>query len=117
MLSMLKDTHPTQEVAEQALIDHLERLLDDACSGGNEEKLTKSIMLMSALFILMTGKCCMFCLFLQHLFIDVNHRLLHNLVWAPLRSFTESTVRLCVSSWNWILVAREDIQIDVAAVL
>lgn len=45
---------------------------------------------------------------------ELNTRLLHTLVSVPLRNFTPSTMRLCVMSWNWILVARDDIHLSVS---
>uniref|UniRef100_A0A914DAH7 PI4-kinase N-terminal domain-containing protein n=1 Tax=Acrobeloides nanus TaxID=290746 RepID=A0A914DAH7_9BILA len=95
MLMMLHSTD--EQTAEQSLIDHLERILDDAGLQKNEDKMGRAIMLMAAFFI--------------HL-KDLNHRLLRALIWVPLRNFTDSTMRLSIMSWNWILVARADFQID-----
>ncbi|KAI1713438.1 phosphatidylinositol 3- and 4-kinase domain-containing protein [Ditylenchus destructor] len=97
MLSMLKETHESTEAAEHALFDHLERQLEIACDSDSDEKFSKAIFLMSAFFIHNT---------------EQNYKLLHTLTWAPLKRFTEFTMRLCVMCWNWILVAKENIQLD-----
>jgi hypothetical protein len=55
MLLMLKDSHKSDDAVELVLVDHLERMLDDACADPDEERMTKPLMLMSALFILLKG--------------------------------------------------------------
>uniref|UniRef100_A0A7E4V1C1 1-phosphatidylinositol 4-kinase n=1 Tax=Panagrellus redivivus TaxID=6233 RepID=A0A7E4V1C1_PANRE len=92
MLSMLRDVQDA-ESAEMALVEHLETLLDQGLERDDEAKIAKALMLMSAFFIYLE---------------DLNHRLLKNLVWAPLRRFTATTVKLCTASWNWILAAKDD---------
>lgn len=59
MLSMLKETNNSDEAAEQALVDHLERMLEQACKAvaddGADDKLAKAVMLISAFFIYTKG--------------------------------------------------------------
>uniref|UniRef100_A0AC34RIU1 1-phosphatidylinositol 4-kinase n=1 Tax=Panagrolaimus sp. JU765 TaxID=591449 RepID=A0AC34RIU1_9BILA len=95
MLAVLSEMQDP-ETAEDSLIDKLEKLLDNGLESENENKISNAVMLMSAFFI--------------HLG-NLNHRLLRNLVWMPLRRFNETTVRLCTTAWNWILAARNDFQI------
>uniref|UniRef100_A0A915D0F7 1-phosphatidylinositol 4-kinase n=1 Tax=Ditylenchus dipsaci TaxID=166011 RepID=A0A915D0F7_9BILA len=112
MLSMLKETNNSREMAEQALIDHLDRMLESACEANDEDKFLKSIFLMSAFFIYTKVIYPTIEYYSDLYFEDLNHRLLHTLTWAPLKRFTEFTMRLCVTCWNWILVARENVQLD-----
>lgn len=53
MLMMLQSND--DRMAEQSLIDHLERILEDGCNKKDEEKIEHAIMLMSALFIHLKG--------------------------------------------------------------
>ena len=53
MLMMLHSTD--EQTAEQSLIDHLERILDDASLQKNEDKMGRAIMLMAAFFIHLKG--------------------------------------------------------------
>ena len=94
MLVMLSEMRDSVS-AEEALIDHLEKLLDNGLEREDDEMITNAVMRMSAFFI--------------HL-DSLNHRLLRNLVWMPLRRFNESILRLCTTAWNWILAARNDFQ-------
>lgn len=48
---MLRESHNNEELAEQALIDFLERMLETACDGNDDEKFSKAIFLLSAFFI------------------------------------------------------------------
>ncbi|MFH4977100.1 hypothetical protein AB6A40_003809 [Gnathostoma spinigerum] len=82
--------------AENKLVESLERALDEALKNGKDQEVTDCIMRLAALFITIK---------------DLSNRLLHTLVWLPLRCFTEQIMRLCVLCWNWIIVARNDIEI------
>uniref|UniRef100_F1KPV3 1-phosphatidylinositol 4-kinase n=1 Tax=Ascaris suum TaxID=6253 RepID=F1KPV3_ASCSU len=95
MLAMCKSEDSTK--AELRLIEHLECDLSRACETGCDEEMTDAVMKLAALFISIK---------------ELNTRLLHTLVSVPLRNFTASTMRLCVMSWNWILVARDDIHLS-----
>ncbi|KAL3103006.1 hypothetical protein niasHT_026454 [Heterodera trifolii] len=97
MFEMLRDTHNSEEIAHQLLSDHLEKLLDTAIKSSDPDSISKPLHLMTAY--------CNFC-------SQINQRILHAVIWAPLRSFTEQTMRNCVICWNWILVSMKDIQID-----
>ncbi|KAK0421370.1 hypothetical protein QR680_015203 [Steinernema hermaphroditum] len=94
MLATLKSID--DQAAEQTLVEQLERNLKRACETGCDDEMTATIMQMTALFISLK---------------ETKTRLLHALVWAPLYNFTESTMQLCVMSWNWILVARNEVQL------
>ncbi|TKR67531.1 hypothetical protein L596_023672 [Steinernema carpocapsae] len=94
MLATLKSID--DQTAEQTLVDQLERSLKRACENGCDDEMTATIMQMTALFISLK---------------EMRSRLLHALVRAPLYNFTESTMQLCVMSWNWILVARSEVQL------
>lgn len=118
MLSMLQTTHQDRALAEEMLVEHLDtqfqRLFqegdelgtaEDAQSGrsalcAREEALREVMMLTSAYLVEAE---------------QVNPRLLCNLVWVPEKSFTKHTLQLCIQSWNWVLVAREQLQIPVGA--
>uniref|UniRef100_A0A914Y3R6 1-phosphatidylinositol 4-kinase n=1 Tax=Panagrolaimus superbus TaxID=310955 RepID=A0A914Y3R6_9BILA len=91
MLTMLCQMHHPEN-AERQLVEHLEKLLEQGLERDDEDKISEAIMLMAAFFI-----------YLQ----NVNHRLLKNLVWIPLKRFTETTLRLCTTAWNWILAAKD----------
>lgn len=52
---MLHESHNCKEDAEQALIDHLERMLETASTSKDEEKFSKAIFLLSAFFIFVEG--------------------------------------------------------------
>ncbi|PIO77058.1 hypothetical protein TELCIR_00851 [Teladorsagia circumcincta] len=83
------------ETPECNLVKRLERDLEVAIASGSRDELQNAIMLLSALFVTLK---------------DVNDRILSVLVRCPLRSFDESTMQLCILSWNWLLAARTDIQ-------
>ncbi|EYC21934.1 hypothetical protein Y032_0018g3619 [Ancylostoma ceylanicum] len=83
------------ETPECTLIKRLEADFEAAIASGCSEALKNAIMLLTALFVTLK---------------DVNEHILSILVRCPLRSFTESTMQLCVLSWNWLLAARTDIQ-------
>ncbi|KAK6013366.1 hypothetical protein OSTOST_21321, partial [Ostertagia ostertagi] len=83
------------ETPECNLVKRLERDLEVAIASGSRDELQNAIMLLSALFVTLK---------------DVNDRILSILVRCPLRSFDESTMQLCILSWNWLLAARTDIQ-------
>jgi phosphatidylinositol 4-kinase len=44
---------------------------------------------------------------------EFNRQLLHAIVWAPLEHFTEVTMELSIMCWEWLLAARQDVQIQV----
>ncbi|KAI6188459.1 1-phosphatidylinositol 4-kinase [Aphelenchoides besseyi] len=96
MLAMLKSTHRDDAMAQEVLIDHLNRNFEMACESDDDSRLAEAVMQISAFFVISD---------------DVDYKLLRNLVWTPMRRFTESTLRLCIMSWNWILVARDQIHI------
>lgn len=48
---MLRESHNNEELAEQALIDHLERMLQTASNMNDDEKFSKAVFLLSAFFI------------------------------------------------------------------
>ena len=98
MLGMLQKMHG-DATAERALADHLEELYEQGLERDDEEKIFDSIMSMAALFIYLP---------------EVNHRLLKNIVWAPLKRFTEGTLRLCTTAWNWILAAKDGFHMHVS---
>ncbi|CAD6198558.1 unnamed protein product [Caenorhabditis auriculariae] len=81
--------------AERMLIDRLEASFLRACKSGYDEEMEQAVLLLTALFVS-----------LNHL----NDRILTLLVRTPLCNFTESTMELCVMSWNWLLSARPDVQ-------
>ena len=99
MLSMLKSTHRDEALAREALVDHLTESFEAACAADDDAALTDAIMRISAFFVISN---------------ETNYKLLRALVWTPLRSFTESTLRLCITSWNWILVACDTIHVHVS---
>ncbi|KAJ1361925.1 hypothetical protein KIN20_021310 [Parelaphostrongylus tenuis] len=82
-------------MAESGLVRRLEADFEAAIAHDSEDGLRNAVMLLSALFVTLK---------------DVNEHILSILVRCPLRSFKESTMRLCVLSWNWLLAARTDIQ-------
>ncbi|CAD5222232.1 unnamed protein product [Bursaphelenchus xylophilus] len=104
MLSMLKSTQHDYNLAQELLVEHLDSKFRDifeqkenSYNDSNlEEDLEEAIMLSSAYFV--ESK-------------NFEAKSLHNLVWVPEKNFTEKTLELCISCWNWILVAREDVQI------
>uniref|UniRef100_A0AAF5D936 1-phosphatidylinositol 4-kinase n=3 Tax=Strongyloides stercoralis TaxID=6248 RepID=A0AAF5D936_STRER len=98
MLEMLKlsSTDVDEEFLTKKLVFKLENDFDKACTSNNNEGIKTSIMLMTALFISLK---------------EINISLLQTLVRVPIKSFTESTMKICVHSWNWILVAKKGIEI------
>uniref|UniRef100_A0A1I7XCJ4 HEAT repeat-containing protein 1 n=1 Tax=Heterorhabditis bacteriophora TaxID=37862 RepID=A0A1I7XCJ4_HETBA len=84
-----------KSVAQRSLIDRLEGDFERACISGKEDEMEHVIMLLTALFVTLK---------------ESNERILRILVRTPLHNFTESTMHLCVMSWNWLLAARTDIQ-------
>uniref|UniRef100_A0A914GZZ0 1-phosphatidylinositol 4-kinase n=1 Tax=Globodera rostochiensis TaxID=31243 RepID=A0A914GZZ0_GLORO len=84
MFEMLRDTHN-------------KKLVDIALKSSDPDSMSKPLNLMTA-----------YSNFCAH----VNQNILHLIIWAPLRRFNEQTMRNCVICWNWILVARKDVQID-----
>nr|CRZ25602.1 Bm7141 [Brugia malayi] len=89
----------------ERLADLFEQQLERACADGADgcdEDISEGILRLAALFILTKEVSNQ----------KLDSRLLHTLVFAPLKNFTASTMRLCVIVWNWILVAREDIQLQ-----
>uniref|UniRef100_A0A158Q770 1-phosphatidylinositol 4-kinase n=1 Tax=Elaeophora elaphi TaxID=1147741 RepID=A0A158Q770_9BILA len=94
---------------QEQLVDLFEQQLEKACASGCNEEMSESILRLAALFILMKG---MSNQIKKKPLTELDIRLLHILVFVPLKDFTASTMRLCVIVWNWILVAREDIQLQ-----
>uniref|UniRef100_A0AC35TLJ8 1-phosphatidylinositol 4-kinase n=1 Tax=Rhabditophanes sp. KR3021 TaxID=114890 RepID=A0AC35TLJ8_9BILA len=98
MLDMLQ--HSSGEINEESLaktmVSKLEKDFDLACIASNKDLIKNSIMLMTALFISLK---------------DTNIALLQTLVRVPLKNFTEDTMKMCIHSWNWILVAKKEIEI------
>lgn len=90
---------------ETKLVNRLEAELDRAVQSGQDEEMTRCIMLLTALFISLPGRSLLFSSTLSVL----NEKVLRLLVWAPLRNFTDSTLSLCVLSWSWLLAARKDV--------
>ncbi|KAI6240099.1 1-phosphatidylinositol 4-kinase [Aphelenchoides fujianensis] len=78
MLAMLKSTHRDDAVAHEVLVDHLNHNFEKACESDDEAHLADAIMQISAFCVLST---------------DIDHKLMRNLVWTPMRRFTESTLR------------------------
>ncbi|KAK6746150.1 hypothetical protein RB195_012331 [Necator americanus] len=83
------------ETPECTLIRRLEVDFEAAIKCGCDEKLKNAIMLLTALFVTLK---------------NVNEHILSILVRCPLRNFTETTMELCILSWNWLLAARTNIQ-------
>uniref|UniRef100_A0A0N5B712 1-phosphatidylinositol 4-kinase n=1 Tax=Strongyloides papillosus TaxID=174720 RepID=A0A0N5B712_STREA len=98
MLEMLKLSSGdiNEEFLSKTLVSKLEKDFEKACLTENKEGIKTSIMLMTALFISLD---------------ETNISLLQTLVRAPIKSFTESTMKICIHSWNWILVAKKGIEI------
>ncbi|CAG9533242.1 unnamed protein product [Cercopithifilaria johnstoni] len=92
-----EETKPQEELA-----DLFEQQLEKACANEYDEEISESILKLAALLILMKGVSNQ----------KLDSRLLHILVFIPLKNFTASTMRVCVIVWNWILVAREEIQLQ-----
>uniref|UniRef100_A0A0N4ZV71 1-phosphatidylinositol 4-kinase n=1 Tax=Parastrongyloides trichosuri TaxID=131310 RepID=A0A0N4ZV71_PARTI len=98
MLDMLKHStgEDNEEFLSKILVSKLEKDFDTACATNNKEAIKTSIMLMTALFISLN---------------EIHISLLQSLVRVPLKSFTEHTMKICIHSWNWILVAKKEIEI------
>ncbi|VDK62135.1 unnamed protein product [Onchocerca ochengi] len=98
------ETFKAEEEArsQEQLADLFEHQLEKACANGCDEEISESVLRLAALFVLMKETSNQ----------KLDGRLLHILVFVPLKNFTASTMRLCVIVWNWILVAREDIQLQ-----
>ena len=97
--------------AEAALIDMLETDFERAAKSGNNEELTQSVMLLTALFVALGGTEILYKL-KKKLIIsssEINERILHILTRTPLRNFTVATMELCVMSWNWLLAAKPNV--------
>ncbi|VDN02816.1 unnamed protein product [Thelazia callipaeda] len=87
---------------EERLANFFEKELEKAYETGCDKALSESILKLAALFILMKETASR----------KLNGHLLHILVFIPLKHFSASTMRLCVVMWNWILVSRDDIQLE-----
>ncbi|XGW14011.1 hypothetical protein V3C99_000358 [Haemonchus contortus] len=98
------------ETPECSLVKRLERDLTVAIASGSKEDLQNAIMLLTALFVTLKEFRGAYAAADAVTRSDVNDHILSILVRCPLRSFDESTLQLCVLSWNWILAARNDIQ-------
>ncbi|KAL4002855.1 Phosphatidylinositol 3- and 4-kinase family protein [Acanthocheilonema viteae] len=100
---MIETSKAEEETRPQERLANLfEQQLEKACKNGCDEEMPESILKLAALFILMKEVSNQ----------KLESRLLHILVFVPLKNFTASTMRLCVIVWNWILIAREDIQLQ-----
>lgn len=95
---MLRSSN-TDQLADELLIHHLSQTFDKALESDNDERLMDAFMQVAAYFVLTES---------------LNHKLFRNLVWTPIRRFSASTMRMCIASWNWILVARDDLQVHVS---
>ncbi|KAF8358748.1 hypothetical protein PRIPAC_93743, partial [Pristionchus pacificus] len=92
MLAMLSSDY--ERDGEKVLVTRLEGSLERAIGSGNESELHESIMMLTALFVSLK---------------EPNDSLLSTLTRIPLRSFSTSTLRMCVLSWSWLLAAKEEI--------
>ncbi|EJD74219.1 phosphatidylinositol 4-kinase, variant [Loa loa] len=100
---MIETSKTEEEIKPQEqLADLFEQQLERACANGCDKEISESILRLAALFILMKEVSNQ----------KLDSRLLHILVFVPLKSFTAPTMRLCIIVWNWILVARENIQLQ-----
>ena len=45
--------------------------------------------------------------------LAVDRQLLHNLCWCPADLFTELSMSTAVSCWEWIMGARQDLELPV----
>ena len=50
----------------------------------------------------------------RHLLSVVDRRLLHNICWCPTELFTECSMSTAVSCWEWIMGARQDLELQVS---
>ncbi|WKY02730.1 hypothetical protein Q1695_016194 [Nippostrongylus brasiliensis] len=109
LASRAADEDGTPEVG---LVKRLEADLEAAIASGSKDGLQNAIMLLSALFVTLkdSEQCSVHGKMNVATRSDVNDHILSILVRSPLRSFTESTLQLCILSWNWLLAARTDIQ-------
>ncbi|KAK5965010.1 hypothetical protein GCK32_003992 [Trichostrongylus colubriformis] len=98
------------ETPECNLVKRLERDLEAAIVSGSRDELQNAIMLLTALFVTLKESRGAYASTDAATRSDVNDHILSILVHCPLRSFEESTLQLCVLSWNWLLAARTDIQ-------
>ncbi|CAI4230573.1 unnamed protein product [Auanema sp. JU1783] len=80
---------------ERNLIKSLMDKFERACRTGKDTEMQSSVLLLTALFVTLP---------------QMNEKILNTLARAPLHNFTESTVKLCIMSWNWLLAARSDVQ-------
>ena len=113
MYSVYLSISNNDELAHQSLSDRLHQMLDTALK--SRQGLEEAFLLMTAYFIFCKGE---FSdknqMYFLSLFLEPNKKLLHTIVWLPSRLFSEYTMQLCIMCWNWILVAREDTQLDVS---
>ncbi|KAM3723763.1 Phosphatidylinositol 4-kinase alpha [Dirofilaria immitis] len=98
------ETFKTEEGTkpQEQLADLFEEQLERACANQSDNEISECVFSLAALLILMRE--------ISNQKLD--SRLLHILVFVPLRNFTASTMRLCIIVWNWTLVARDDIQLQ-----
>uniref|UniRef100_A0A915PI29 1-phosphatidylinositol 4-kinase n=1 Tax=Setaria digitata TaxID=48799 RepID=A0A915PI29_9BILA len=93
------ETFRAEEVRpEEQLANLFEQQLEKACETSCDREISESILKLAALFILME----------ETSNPRLDSRLLHILIFTPLKNFTAPTMRVCIIAWNWILVAREE---------
>lgn len=103
MLHMLQISHGDEETAHEHLAEHLDNKFQLIVTNKDEKPLEvaeqelKEVIMLSAAFLVISNK--------------PTPKLLYNIVWIPEQNFTEEVMQLCIQCWNWVLVAREDIQI------
>ncbi|MCP9259287.1 Phosphatidylinositol 4-kinase alpha [Dirofilaria immitis] len=111
------ETFKTEEGTkpQEQLADLFEEQLERACANQSDNEISECVFSLAALLILMreiSNQTSRFAISQKKFVTELDSRLLHILVFVPLRNFTASTMRLCIIVWNWTLVARDDIQLQ-----